>query len=418
MREKKKKQARGEGKKLAGHVEAAEEAKKKADEEAKRKLQAEEQKIEELKGTLSSLQDEKGMTGAKVADLVTFGQDQIREAAQQYEEKTKEAEGKEATTGKGSAASAHARQVDNVKRKMVAIEKKIGGKLEAYKKLAMEAKLTRAKLKKKLAYKARVLRETDKLTELENEATNKELLGKLKSLVLLNETLKTQEAQFKANCKKERAELMELLKRLEAGDTDDETKRMREIEKLYDRDMEKLNKLRTVLARKNQEIARINRLIDEIPTRAELLQYERRFVELYELVSEKLVETRKYFAMYNTLEEKYEFMQQEVKLLNSVVEGFPTAMKSKGGREKLLSQFQKILEGVDKQKEQVEKEYQIEKTGLDALKDKHSALLEKQRNYFKAVKEFQDECVKNEKLASAVERLSQRGQGKGKDEED
>jgi len=281
----------------------------------------------------------------------------------------------------------------------------------------MEAKLTRAKLKKKLAYKARVLRETEKLTELENEATNKELLGKLKGLVLLNETLKTQEAQFKANCKKQRAELMEQLKRLEAGDTDDETKRMREIEKLYDRDMEKLNKLRTVLAKKNQEIARINRLIDEIPTRAELLQYERRFVELYELVSEKLVETRKYFAMYNTLEEKYEFMQQEVKLLNSVVEGFPTAMKSKGGREKLLSQFQKILEGVDKQKEQVEKEYQIEKTGLDALKDKHSALLEKQRNYFKAVKEFQDECVKNEKLANALERFAQRG-GKGKDEEE
>jgi len=269
-----------------------------------------------------------------------------------------------------------------------------------------------------MAYKARVLRETDKLTELENEATNKELLGKLKALVLLNETLKTQETQFKANCKKQRTELMEFLKRLEAGDTDDETKRMREIEKLYDRDMEKLNKLRTVLAKKNQEIARINRLIDEIPTRAELLQYERRFVELYELVSEKLVETRKYFAMYNTLNEKYEFMQQEVKLLNSVVEGFPTAMKSKGGREKLLSQFQKILEGVDKQKEQVEKEYQIEKTGLDALKDKHSALLEKQRNYFKAVKEFQDECVKNEKLANALERLSQRGQGKGKDEEE
>jgi len=54
---------------------------------------------------------------------------------------------------------------------------------------------------------------------------------------------------------------------------------------------------------------------------------------------------------------------------------------------------------------------------LDALKDKHSALLEKQRNYFKAVKEFQDECVKNEKLANALERLAQRG-GKGKDEEE
>jgi len=53
------------------------------------------------------------------------------------------------------------------------LKKKISGKLEAYKKLVMEAKLTRAKLKKKLAYKARVLRETEKLTELENEATKR-----------------------------------------------------------------------------------------------------------------------------------------------------------------------------------------------------------------------------------------------------
>jgi len=39
--------------------------------------------------------------------------------------KSKEAETKEATSGKGSVASAHARQVDNLKRKMVAIEKKL-----------------------------------------------------------------------------------------------------------------------------------------------------------------------------------------------------------------------------------------------------------------------------------------------------
>jgi hypothetical protein len=40
----------------------------------------------------------------------------------------------------------------------------------------------------------------------------------------------------------------------------------------------------TVLAKKNQEIAAVLRQIDDIPTRAELIQYERRFVELYQLV--------------------------------------------------------------------------------------------------------------------------------------
>jgi hypothetical protein len=40
----------------------------------------------------------------------------------------------------------------------------------------------------------------------------------------------------------------------------------------------------SVLAKKNQEIAAVLRQIDDIPTRAELIQYERRFVELYQLV--------------------------------------------------------------------------------------------------------------------------------------
>jgi len=244
------------------------------------------------------------------------------------------------------------------------------------------------------------------------------LLGKLKALVMLNETLKAQETQFKANCKKERADLLELLDKLEKGDTDDDTKKMKEVERIYNTDVDKLNKLRAALAKRNQEIARINRLIDEIPTRAELLQYERRFVELYELVAEKLVETRKYFAMYNTLDESHGFMTQEVKLLNSVVEGFPAAMKSKQGRENFLAQFQKILEGIEKQKEQVEKEYQEEKTGLDVLKDKYGQLLDKQRSYFKAVKEFQEECVKNEKLATALEKARKmKSGGKGGSDE-
>lgn len=34
-------------------------------------------------------------------------------------------------------------------------------------------------------------------------------------------------------------------------------------------------------ARKNREIAGLQRKVDEVPSRAELTQYQRRFVELY-----------------------------------------------------------------------------------------------------------------------------------------
>jgi hypothetical protein len=38
--------------------------------------------------------------------------------------------------------------------------------------------------------------------------------------------------------------------------------------------------------------------------------------------------------------------------------------------------------------------------------EKYNRLLEKQRNYFKAVKEFQEECYKNEKLQALVSQLA------------
>jgi len=61
----------------------------------------------------------------------------------------------------------------------------------------------------------------------------------------------------------------------------------------YNSEMAKLNKLRQLLAKKTQEAQLIKRKIDEIPTRTELVQYERRFVELYEQVAAKLEETRR-----------------------------------------------------------------------------------------------------------------------------
>jgi chromosome segregation ATPase len=124
-------------------------------------------------------------------------------------------------------------------------------------------------LAEKLAYIEKVNSELAKLDTLESAAENQDILAQLKNLVLLNETLKQQETQFKKHCTSQRDELLEMLKNLENDDAsgDDEVKRMKEIEALYASDLAKLNKLRQVLADKNQSIAKIQRDIDEIPTR-------------------------------------------------------------------------------------------------------------------------------------------------------
>lgn len=68
-----------------------------------------------------------------------------------------------------------------------------------------------------------------------------------------------------------------------------------------------------MLAEVNLEVALSVRTIDDTPTRTELIQYERRFVELYQQVTWKLDETRKYYDMYNTLDTTLSFLQKEVR---------------------------------------------------------------------------------------------------------
>ena len=64
----------------------------------------------------------------------------------------------------------------------------------------------------------------------------------------------------------------------------EEEERLRQIEEVYEKDLAKFTRVRQMLAEKNRQVAFVQRRIEEVPTRTELTQYERRFVELYEQV--------------------------------------------------------------------------------------------------------------------------------------
>lgn len=92
-----------------------------------------------------------------------------------------------------------------------------------------------------------------------------------------------------------------------------QVKRLQLVEETYQSDRAKLQEIRQLAAKKNREIAMVQRKIDEIPSRTELQQYQRQFVELYEQVSSKFTETRKYYNSYNTLNDTRQFLQKEVR---------------------------------------------------------------------------------------------------------
>jgi chromosome segregation ATPase len=231
------------------------------------------------------------------------------------------------------------------------------------------------------------------------------VLDKLRALVAMNESLKSQESQFKAHCREERARLEANIARLQtaAGEEgSEEQERVAVIQKHYDSDKERLQKIRALLARRNREIAQLQRKIDEVPSRTEMAQYQRRFIELYNQVASTLTETKQFYTLYNTLEDQKEFMEKEVEILNNIHEKFELGMSTEKNKELFLRQVQEILNGVKQDREGLEARRAEEKAEKDRLNGIYLELVEKQRTYYKTVRDFQEECRKNEILVAKL----------------
>uniref|UniRef100_A0AAX7ULS9 Coiled-coil domain-containing protein 93 n=1 Tax=Astatotilapia calliptera TaxID=8154 RepID=A0AAX7ULS9_ASTCA len=230
------------------------------------------------------------------------------------------------------------------------------------------------------------------LEEVEEQA-DRRLLDKLRALVTMNENLKQQEQEFRTHCREEMARLQRNIQELKSAsgqDTEEEKERDQLIDKQYNTGREKLQKIRLLMARRNREIAILQRKIDEVPSRAELTQYQKRFIELYSQVSATHKETKQFFTLYNTLDDKKVYLEKEVNLLNSIHDNFQQAMSSSAAKEQFLKQMEQIVEGIKQNRIKMEKKKQENKMRRDQLNDEYLELLDKQRLYFKTVKDFKE----------------------------
>jgi len=258
---------------------------------------------------------------------------------------------------------------------------------------AMEAALAK---KQKLT--RRVQAAIDKLMALETPE-NQHLLKRLRELFALKEQLNAQEEKFKANCKRHMAELQEEIERRRKsmyGISDLE--RIDLINETFEVDSQKLEKVRALWAKKGRDLALVERKLDDVPSRAELAQYQRMFVELYEQVATKLVETRRYYTTYNRLDDTRLCYDQEVKYLEDIVKAYENSVKDRSSRERLLGSLNTIVTQIGINIEKKEAELVKEKDTASELNEKLRAALEKERAFFTATRDFQEECKKNEQL--------------------
>ena len=266
-----------------------------------------------------------------------------------------------------------------------------------------EARLAAAKGKRaeQLELMGKAEEEMAKLRELEAKLPP-DVLKELHALVAKVDALKEQQKEFKAKCKEEYAAMEAKRAAQLSGGGDDDDRRVAEIEKLYDAEHAKVLQMRRLAGQKGRQIAALQRQVDEIPNRAELLQYERRFRELYAMIAQKGDETRKYYAMYNVLEEKKTYVTKEISLINSIHENFTKVMAEKAAaREKLAESVDSTVKSVQATRAKTQARVDDELAAKAALQAKYDKLLGQQRKYFKLVKELKEAYQKQAEAEDA-----------------
>ncbi|KAK3747013.1 hypothetical protein QZH41_011962, partial [Actinostola sp. cb2023] len=366
-----------------------------------------------LKGMAAMEGKEGTLSSSTIGSIVELQSEQISQIASEYAER--QAELQEGIEGRGErvgGAQAHKRMVASMEKQIAVQGKKTGAEMvlcltchsslmqlyfclsfqitEKQQQLQASLEKSQEQLSQVCTRSERIDEEMEKLSEME-KGENAVILETLRSLVAMNENLKKQEQQFRTHCKDEMTRLQDSINKFksEEGEEDSEEKeRMDRIDKQYEADKTKLQSIRLLLARKTREIAALQRKIDEVPSRSELSQYQRRFVELYNQVAATHKETKQFFTLYNTLDDSKLYLGKEVNLLNSIHDNFEQAMSSPANKEQFLNQFDQIVKGVTTNKEKVEKKRASEKQRRDGLNDEYLDLVEKQRLYYKTVKDF------------------------------
>mmetsp|Transcript_11676 Transcript_11676/g.43500 ORF Transcript_11676/g.43500 Transcript_11676/m.43500 type:complete len:590 (-) Transcript_11676:17-1786(-) len=363
---------------------------------------------QELRDMIETKSGSVTVRGGQVVEMLTTGSELSR-AATEYEARVAKTQEELSNPAAAGVASSFERQRGILKQQLKKEEAKLDAARQEAALVSGRVKQVAEAAEEQAKHRKQLEAEVRNLIRLEQgDGDHQATLKALKDLVMENEGLKAQEVAFKASCKEQRARLTAELAALKERQADPQEERLSEIEKMYEKVQSRCSRLRQVVAEKNRAVAGVRRLIDDIPTRTELIQYERRFVELYAQVTRKLEEVRKYYDMYNVLEQKRDFLDKEVKLLGSITQGFDVAMRGRQAeKSKFLDEFDGMIAGVQQQLETQQATLEARATKVDELNKQYQDLVEEERSYFKAVKDFQEECNRNEVLEAKAKRLGE-----------
>ena len=222
--------------------------------------------------------------------------------------------------------------------------------------------------------------------------------------------LAEEKGQMKKKCKEEKKRLDAELEKMKQKKSDleqtEQTQVLQQIDDEFAAEHTKLIEQRKLVAIENRNINVIQRKIENCPSKIEITQFHKRLVELFENMNLKAEENRKYINLYNTVQEIKKLFGQEQKYITEINASY-RGCKNKKEKEHLCKNIQATLaaikNNIEKSKSQVDNHRQDQMKVSKVYND--SILTEK--NHFLRIKEFEDECDRNDELRAKKKKAGQ-----------
>ena len=167
----------------------------------------------------------------------------------------------------------------------------------------------------------------------------------------------------------------------------------------YTMKKEKYQKRFKEFAELNQEIAVLQRKIENYPSAVETAQYHKRTIELFERINFEMEKYRDNFLIFNNYQDIKFCIGQHIELMKSFKEGVIGA-KNKSKKEDFVKNLQEAIKGLFANLAKSGEVSNKMKAQKDKTFESYTVLLQQEREYYRLLRELQVEYEKNDYLYS------------------
>ena len=335
-----------------------------------------------------SISAQEKVSGSSIAKIVNEQSSEISSAIREYEEQRKKEE---------EQLSQQRLELEKHNMAVMRLTKDIQRQQEANEAL----QLALAKLRKLQTEEAEAVEETvtlgrkikesmENIDENTAEIRKKLNISTVKDIELLSErknALREEQRILKEKWEEEESKLTQLR---DSDMIDPETKLWFEkIDRAHADVSERYEKARGILGEKNRAVARLQRTLENTPSKTELTQYQKRFVELYEKINQKLEENRKFYGNYNSFLELKALIENQTSLLTGFQEGFKNS-KGRSQRESFAKNVQEAISQLGENRNRAKRKLEELKGQLTGLEREFTQVQEQERLYYQTLKELQE----------------------------